>query len=152
MEPIILAYIGAALMMALPGVGSAFGFAICGNAAIGALKKEPAGFGNYLLLSAIPSSNGLYGFIAFFLVLGNLYPYYYEINYVQAGAIFGAGLILGLVSMFAAIKQAEICASGIASIASGQPVLGNTLILAAFPEFFAILSLLCMILITGAVF
>ncbi|MCL2417414.1 MAG: ATPase [Bacteroidales bacterium] len=152
MEPIILAYIGAALMMALPGVGSAFGFAICGNAAIGAMKKRSEGFGSYLILSGIPSSNGIYGFIAFFLTLGHLYPHYYDINYVQAGAIFGSGLILGLVSMFAAIKQAEICASGIASIASGQPLLGKTLMFAAFPEFFAILSLLCMILITGAVF
>jgi V/A-type H+-transporting ATPase subunit K len=152
MEPIILAYVGAALMMALPGVGSAYGFAICGNAAVGALKKEPSGFGKYLVLSGMPSSNGLYGFVAFFITLGHLQPHYYDINYVQAGAIFGSGLILGLVSMFAAIKQAEICASGIAAIASGQEVLGKTLILAAFPEFFAILSLLCMILITGAVF
>ena len=144
MEPIVLAYIGAALMVALPGIGSAFGFAICGNAAIGAMKKNPSKFGNYLILSAVPSSNGLYGFVAFYLILASLVP---DIGWVPAGAIFGSGLMIGLVAMFTCIKQAEICANGIASIASGQPVIGQTLMLAAFPEFFALLSLLGVILI-----
>ena len=39
MEPILLAYLGVALMVALSGIGSAYGVTICGNAAVGALKK-----------------------------------------------------------------------------------------------------------------
>jgi len=148
MEPIILAYIGAALMVTLPGIGSAIGFAMCGNATIGAMKKNPAGWGNYLILSAVPSSNGLYGFLGFYLVLtgGALVA---GMGWLPAVAIFAGGLILGLVALFACIKQADICANGIAAIGSGQNVLVNTLILAAFPEFFAILSLLGVILING---
>ena len=38
MEPILLAYLGVALMVALSGIGSAYGVTICGNAAVGALK------------------------------------------------------------------------------------------------------------------
>ena len=148
MEPIILAYIGAALMVTLPGIGSAIGFAMCGNATIGAIKKNPSGFGNCLILSAVPSSNGLYGFLGFYLVLGSLVP---GIGWLPAAAIFAGGLILGLVAMICCIKQADICANGIAAIGSGQSVLGNTLILAAFPEFFAILSLLGVILIKQAI-
>ncbi|MCL2414759.1 MAG: ATPase [Bacteroidales bacterium] len=144
MEPIFLAYVGAALMVALPGIGSAFGFAMCGNASIGAMKKNPSGFGNYLILSAVPSSNGLYGFVGFWLVRASLPD---VTDWLQAGMIFGGGLMLGLVAMFTCIKQADICANGIASIGSGQNVLGKTLILAAFPEFFAILSLLGVILL-----
>lgn len=33
MEPILLAYLGVALMVALSGIGSAYGVTICGNAA-----------------------------------------------------------------------------------------------------------------------
>ena len=148
MEPIILAYIGAALMVTLPGIGSAIGFAMCGNATIGAIKKNPAGFGNCLILSAVPSSNGLYGFLGFYLVLGSLVP---GMTWLPAAAIFAGGIILGAVAMYTCIKQANICANGIAAIGSGQNVLGNTLILAAFPEFFAILALLAVILINGAI-
>jgi V/A-type H+-transporting ATPase subunit K len=148
MEPIVLAYIGATLMVTLSGIGSAIGFAMCGNATLGAIKKNPSGFGNCLVLSAVPSSQGLYGFIGFFLVLGKIVP---DMGWLPAGAIFAAGTMLGLVALISCIRQAAICASGIAAIGSGQNVLGNTLILAAFPEFFAILSLLGVILINGAI-
>jgi V/A-type H+-transporting ATPase subunit K len=146
MEPIMLAYIGAALMMVIPGICSGIGFAMCGNATTGAVKKNPSGFGNCLILSAVPSSNGLYGFIGFYLTLdsGLLAP---GMEWITASAILAGGLVLGLVAGICCIKQADICANGIVAIGQGQNVLGNTLILAAFPEFIAILSLLGVILI-----
>ena len=67
MEPILLAYLGVALMVALSGIGSAYGVTICGNAAVGALKKNPTASGQYIGLSALPSSQGLYGFVGYFL-------------------------------------------------------------------------------------
>ncbi len=45
MEPIVLAYLGIALMVGLSGTGSAYGVTICGNAAVGALKKNPGASG-----------------------------------------------------------------------------------------------------------
>ena len=48
MEPILLAYLGVALMVALSGIGSAYGVTICGNAAVGALKKNPTASGQYI--------------------------------------------------------------------------------------------------------
>ena len=68
MEPILLAYLGIALMVALSGIGSAYGVTICGNAAVGALKKNPTASGQYIGLSALPSSQGLYGFVGYFLL------------------------------------------------------------------------------------
>ena len=41
MTPIILAYIGIALMIGLSGIGSAFGVSMGGNSSIGAMKKTP---------------------------------------------------------------------------------------------------------------
>jgi V/A-type H+-transporting ATPase subunit K len=145
MEPIMLAYIGAALMITIPGICSGIGFAMCGNATTGAVKKNPSGFGNCLILSAVPSSNGLYGFIGFYLTInsGMLVP---GMDWLAASTVFAGGLILGLVAGICCIKQADICANGIVAIGQGQNALTNTLILAAFPEFIAILSLLGVIL------
>ncbi len=63
---VILSYFGLALMLILSGIGSAVGVAKGGNATVGALKKNPDAFGSYLLLSALPGTQGLYGFAGFF--------------------------------------------------------------------------------------
>ena len=70
MEPIILAYIGIGLVLGLSCIGSAYGVTIAGNAVLGALKKNPDAFGNYIVLSALPGTQGLYGFLGFFLFQG----------------------------------------------------------------------------------
>ncbi len=139
MDAIVFAYIGIGLMLALTGIGSAYGVSIGGNASIGALKKNSDAFGNYLVLSALPGTQGLYGFAGFFIfnTSGVLTT---DITWLQAGAVFGAGLALGLVGLFSAIRQGQVCANGIAGIGSGHDVFGNTLILAVFPELYAILG------------
>ena len=138
MEPIVLAYIGIALAIGVSGIASAFGVTIAGNAAIGAMKKNPDAFGNYMILCAIPGTNGLYGFLGYFLLKGYLVP---EITMFQAAAVFAAGLALGGVNWFASNRQAQVCANGISAIGSGHDVFGKSLILAAFPELYAIVAL-----------
>ncbi len=148
MEPIVLAYFGIALMVGLSGIGSAYGVTICGNAAVGALKKNPGASGQYIGLSALPSSQGLYGFVGYFLLSAYLVP---GISWYAAAAVFGAGLGLGLVALFSAIRQAQVCANGIVAIGSGYNVFGTTMVLAVFPELYAILGLLVLILISGLI-
>ncbi|MBO4397792.1 MAG: ATPase [Bacteroidaceae bacterium] len=148
MSSILLAYIGIALAVALSGIGSAYGVTICGNAAIGAFKKNPSASGSYIGLAALPSSQGLYGFVGFF-ILNPLVTS--DINMGQASAILGAGLALGLVALFSAIRQAKVCANGISAIGGGHQAFGTTMVLAVFPELYAILSLLVLIIIAGIV-
>ena len=150
MEPIILAYIGIGLMVGLSGIGSAFGVSIGGNAAVGALKKNSDGFGNYLILAALPSTQGLYGLVGFFILTGVLETGA-AITMVQAAGIFGAGLALGFVGLFSAIRQGQVCANGIAAIGAGHNVFASTMILAVFPELYAILALLIAIMINGII-
>ena len=137
MEPIVVAYLGIGLMIGLAGIGSVFGVSIGGNASLGALKKNPDAFGNFLVLSALPGTQGLYGFMGYFILQGFLTP---QITLAQAIAIFGAGLVLGFVALISAIKQGQVCANGIAAIGAGHDVFGNTLILAVFPELYAIIA------------
>ena len=57
---LFIAYIGIAIMVGLSGIGSAYGVTIAGNAAIGALKKNDSAFGNFLVLTALPGTQGLW--------------------------------------------------------------------------------------------
>ena len=68
MEPILLAYVGIALMTGLTFIGSSYGVTIAGNAVVGAMKKNPDALGTYIALSALPSSQGLYGFVGYFMM------------------------------------------------------------------------------------
>ena len=88
---LVLAYVGVALMVGLAGVASSIGTAITGQAAVGAMKKNGGAFGSYMILSALPGSQGLYGFVCFFLVQKGLT----DPTMVQGAAIFGAGLLVG---------------------------------------------------------
>lgn len=60
---LLMAYLGIALMVGLAGIGSCYGLSSCGITAIGAMRKDPSKMGQYIGLSALPSSQGLYGFV-----------------------------------------------------------------------------------------
>ena len=129
----ILGYLGLGLVLALSGIGSAIGTTTAGNAAEGALKKNPKASGSYMVLSALPATQGIYGFVAFFMWLGKV---------AESGAlVFGIGVSVGLVCMLSAIRQGQVCANGIVGVSQGHNVFTNTLIYAALPEFYAILGL-----------
>ncbi len=146
MEPIILAFIGIVFVIGLDGIGSAFGVSMGGNASIGALKKNDEAFGNYMVLSALPGTQGLYGFMGYFILSGYLTA---GMSWATAAAIFGAGLALGFVGLLSGIRQGQVCANGIAAIGSGHNVFGNTLILAVFPELYAIVAFAATFLIAA---
>ena len=133
----ILGYLGLGLMLGLAGIGSSFGTTIAANAAEGALKKNPVKSSTYMILSALPATQGLYGFVGFLLWLVVFKPDFA----VMGPKLFGVGLAVGLVCLFSAIRQGQVCANGIVGESQGHSVMTNTLIYAALPEFYAILAL-----------
>ncbi len=150
MEPIVVAYLGVGLMIGLAGIGSVLGCSMSGNASVGAMKKNPDAFGNYLMLTALPGSQGLYGFAGYFL-LSTLGLLTVDMSWLQASAVFAVGLALGMVGLLSAIRQGQVCANGIAAVGSGYDVAGKTLILAVFPELYAIIALAAVYLVGNAV-
>ncbi len=56
-----LGFLGWGLMLGLAGIGSAYGTTIAANAAEGALKKNKEKSSSYMILSALPATQGLYG-------------------------------------------------------------------------------------------
>src|SRR5512145_2963654 len=125
---IILAYIGLALMVVLSGTGSSIGVVIGGNATLGALKKKDDAFGSYMLLSALPGTQGLYGFAGFFII-NSSGVIATDMSMGTGIAVLACGLILGIVGFLSALKQGQVCANGIAAIGQGYDVFGNTMIL-----------------------
>ena len=137
-------------MIALSGIGSAYGVTIAGNAGLGALKKTDK-FGNFLVLTALPGTQGLYGFAGYFMFQNIFGILTADITALQSAAVFGGGLALGLVGLFSAIRQGQVCANGMAAIGQGHDVFSKTLIFAVFPELYAIVSLAGVFLIGSAV-
>lgn len=137
---LFLGYLGMGLMLGLSGIGSCYGTSIAGNAAEGALKKDSTKSAGYMILSALPATQGLYGFLAFLLHFGKVTA---ETGYLW----FGVGIGVGIVCLFSAIRQGQICANGIVGISQGHDVQTNTMIYAAFPEFYAILALVATFLV-----
>ena len=135
-------------MIGLDGIGSAYGVTIRGNAAGGAIKNDADKVCNYMVLSALPGSQGLYGFLGYFLIAELLKP---EMGWLAAAGIFGAGLALGFVCLFSSIRQGQVCANGIAGIGAGYDLFGKTIILAVFPELYAIVAVAATFMIGNAI-
>ena len=142
MLSVILGYVGLVLMLCLAGIGSSIGTTIAGNAAEGALKKNPEKSSSYMILSAMPATQGLYGFVAFLL-----WPKDIAAMTESGFLYFAVGLAAGVVFLFSAIRQGQVCANGIIGISQGHDVQTNTMIYAALPEFYAILSLVASLMI-----
>jgi V/A-type H+-transporting ATPase subunit K len=143
----IIAMIGLGCMVGLAGAGSAMGLAIAGQSLIGTLKKNPGAFGAAFVPFAMPATQGLYGFVGFIMYNGVITS---QFTVFQGAVVLGAGVAMGIACMISAVQQGLICASGIAAIGSGHTSLGGTtIILGAFPEFYAILSLVAAILMQG---
>jgi V/A-type H+-transporting ATPase subunit K len=140
----ILATAGLGLMIGGGGAGSAIGLAISGSAFLGLIKKKPEMFGAGLALVMPPATQGLYGFVAFVLYKNFITP---DMSMFHSSIILAAGLGMFFACFFSAIWQGKVCADGIAATAQGKNVFGTTMMLAAFPEFYAILSLVAAILL-----
>ena len=72
MEHITLRYLDIAIMFTKAAVGSCYGTTIAGNAAVGAMKKNPNAFGNYIILSGLPASQGLFALASGYVCLDDM--------------------------------------------------------------------------------
>lgn len=112
MEPITLGYLGMAIMFTLAAVGSCYGTTIAGNAAVGAMKKNPNAFGNYIILSGLPASQGLYGFASLFLIMNYLTDSVTMLRggrYLRFGYLGRPGELFLVVSSGPALRQRYRC-------------------------------------------
>ena len=142
---LILGYLGLGLVLALAGIGSSIGTTTAGNAAEGALKKKPEGSGTYMVLSALPATQGIYGFV--FGILG-LSAFNAMAGNPEIGArIFGAAMPLAITGLVSGILQGKTAVGGIYAVAKNESISGKLILFPAMVETYAILGLVVSILL-----
>lgn len=119
------------------------------EAATGVISESPESFSKCMILQVLPGTQGLYGIVAWFMVLLKLNVFGGEMAQltVQNGlAIFAACLPIALGGWLSAIARAGCC--GLHQH-RGQAPGGTTkgIILCGIVEFYAILSLVATILL-----
>ena len=144
----VFAALGMALAVVLPGIGSARGVGIVGQAAAGLTTEEPEKFGKALILQLLPGTQGLYGFVIGLMVLPKLAT---TMTLDIGFYLFMACLPIAFVGLYSAISQAKTAAAGIAILAKNPEHNTKGIILAAMVETYAILAfVVSIILITKA--
>jgi V/A-type H+-transporting ATPase subunit K len=125
----VLAYVGLGLL-GLGFSGSAIGLAIAGSAVTG-MRAERRNSG--VAVSVLPGTQGLYSFAVGFLCFDALEAKRFLV-------VAACGLVTGVACLFSGWWQGVVCAAGIKAINQDRMAMGQAMLLAVFPEFYAILS------------
>ena len=134
-----LGIIGAGLAAFLAGIGSAKGTGIAGEAGAGLVAEDPSKFGKAMILQVIPGTQGLYGFVIWFLAFGKLAP---DMTVAQGLQVMGACLPIAIAGLLSGIAQGKVAAASINILAKKPDDWSKGMILCITGEFYAILGLL----------
>ena len=140
-----LAMIGAALAVLLPGIGSAKGTGMVGEAGAGLISQDPSKFGKALILQVIPGTQGLYGLVIWFfamLNMGALNGTAIGMDVTTGLRYFVACLPIAIGGLFSAIAQAKVAVASVNILAKKPDDWSKGMILCITVEFYAILALL----------
>lgn len=148
-DGITLAVIGAIIVIVFSGVGSAKGISLAAAPAAGILSENPDMFGKLLILVTLPGTQGIYGFIAGFLVLlkigvigGDVQP----VTISQGVQILGICAFQSVVELTSAIYQGRVAAYGVVMTGKRPETAMKGVIMAVLVETYAVLGLLAGIL------
>jgi len=144
MEPLILTlgWIGIYAPVALGAIGSILGCTRAGQAAAGALLEVDSGYGRYIGVSAMPSSQTIYGIVVM-LTLNR------EVTVANAPGIFAIGTLVGLALMMSGIYQGKACASAIQVSKDKPEIFGISIAPAAIVEGFAVFAFVFALILAG---
>ena len=146
-----LAILGAALTVGLCCVGSARGTGLVGEAVAGLVSEDPDKSTKCLILQVLPGTQGLYGFVALFIVLsraGVLNGTATQLTTAQGMAFFAACLPIALGGWLSAKFQGRVAAASVNIVAKHPEASAKGLIFCGIVEFYAILSLVATIIIS----
>ncbi len=150
---LLFALLGAALATAMPGVGSAKGVGIVGEAASGLITEDPDKFGQSLILQVIPGTQGFYGFVTSLIILskiGILGGGSVELSLGTGFFIFMAALPITIAGWQSAISQGKTAAAGISILAKKPEHMFKAVLFAVMVETYAVIALVTsIIMITG---
>lgn len=129
------AMIGPAVVLALACLGSAIGCGIAGMASHGVMARVDENHGKFIGMSALPSSQAIYGFVLMLLMKNAIVA-----NTLTAWNGIGIGVFIGLAIMFSAIYQGMCAATGIQASAKQPAVYGKCLAALGIVESFSLFA------------
>ena len=146
-----LALLGATLAAALACTGSAKGTGIAGEAGAGLVSEDPSKSGKVMILQVIPGTQGLYGFVIFFLAYLKITGMD-AITTAQGMEIISACLPIGIGGLLSAIAQGKVAAASVNILAKKPDDWSKGMIMCIVVEFYAtILCLLASFLMLNAI-
>lgn len=144
MEGQTIALLGLALCVILCGTGSSFALWRTGTAAAGVLSEDGKKFSKVLVLSVLPATQGIYGFVLAILGAGGLEA---TMTAAQGWGVFFAVLPLTIVGCLSAIFQGLTSVSGILALSKNETISGKLILFPAMVETYAILALVISIML-----
>ena len=132
----IMGAVAVAIAVFLSGMGSAKGTGMTGEAAAGLTVEEPAKFG----------TQGLYGFVIGFMILGKLGG---DLNFQQGLYYIFAALPIGVVGYFSAVAQAKVAVSGMNILAKNEDNFVQGIVYSVMVELYAILGFVISLLLVN---
>lgn len=127
--------IGPALALGLSAIGSSIGCGIGGMASHAVMSRVEEGHGKFIAMSAMPSSQIIYGFILMLLMRDAI-----QDGSLSALSAIGIGFSSGLAIMISAIFQGKAAASGIQASAKQPAIFGKCLASLGIVESFALFA------------
>ena len=134
---IVFAILGMAIATIFSGIGSAKGVGMTGEAAAVSTTEQPEKFGQALILQLLPGTQGLYGFVIAFFILGKMSP---DMGMVDGLAMLGASLPIAFTGLSSGIAQGRVAAAGIQILAKKPEHATKGIIFSAMVETYAILG------------
>lgn len=128
---VLFGWVGIFAPMALATAGSICGCSIAGQAAIGVMLDTDSGYGKYIGVSVLPSTQAIMGIVIMFTLNRTVTPQI-------AGGLFGIGVLAGISLMICAIQQGYCCASAINATKNKPEIFGLSIAPAAIVEGFAV--------------
>ena len=145
-----LALLGAVLAATLACIGSAKGTGMTGEAGAGLVSEDPSKSGKVMILQVIPGTQGLYGFVIFFLAFQKITGLS-DISLATALEIFVACLPIAFGGLLSAIAQGKVAVASINILAKKPDDWSKGMIMCIVVEFYAILCLLASFLMLNAI-
>ncbi|MDL2327122.1 V-type ATP synthase subunit K [Ruminococcaceae bacterium OttesenSCG-928-A11] len=139
--------VGVVLAVLLPGIGSARGVGMAGQAAAGALTDDPSLFSKVLVLQLLPATQGIYGFLIGVIGMG----YIGEMSATKGLTFLAVFLPIAIVGMVSAQHQAKTCVASINLVIKRPDQFGKSMLFPVMVEMYAILALLISFIAMGNV-
>ena len=154
MNGVLFAILAATIATVLAGIGSAKGVGGAAQASMGVLSEDSSMFDKMLVLTLLPGTQGLYGFIVGFIImircgmLGGTEP-----TLLQGLSYVAASLAIGIGGLISGIAQGKAAVSGISMCAKDGSNFSKAMVSVTLVEIYALLafivSLLMVISIPG---